>query len=79
MNGFSFVRHKLLSKIKASNPKEADNRGGLQIDGQVEGAPKDMSIRRPRVPGDVCAIFVHAGAGFHSLANENIHLQVCEE
>lgn len=65
--------------IKPSNPKEADSRGGVQIDGQADGAPKVMSTRRPRVAGDVCAIFVHAGAGFHSMANEKIHLQVCEE
>lgn len=79
MNGFSYIRRKLLGKIKANIPKEADNRGALQVDGQADGAPKVMTTRRPRVAGDVCAIFVHAGAGFHSLANENIHLQVCEE
>lgn len=76
---FSYIRHKLVCKIKASILKEADNRGGVQIDGQADGAPKVMTTRRPRVAGDVCAIFVHAGAGFHSLANEKIHLQVCEE
>ncbi|KAJ5587295.1 uncharacterized protein N7459_003060 [Penicillium hispanicum] len=27
---------------------------------------------------DVCAIFVHAGAGFHSRENEKKHLEVCE-
>ncbi|MCJ1268093.1 hypothetical protein MMC22_007979 [Lobaria immixta] len=76
---FSYIRHKLVCKIKASILKEADNRGGVQIDGQADGAPKVMTTRRPRVAGDVCAIFVHAGAGFHSLANEKIHLQVCED
>lgn len=25
------------------------------------------------------AIFVHAGAGFHSTANEHVHLQACNE
>lgn len=79
MNGFSYVLHKLLCKIKASNPKGTDNRESLQLDGQADGAPKVMSTRRPRVAGDVCAIFVHAGAGFHSMANEKIHLEVCEE
>ena len=29
--------------------------------------------------GDVCAIFVHAGAGYHSVQNEKIHMQACEE
>jgi taspase, threonine aspartase, 1 len=27
--------------------------------------------------GDLCAIFVHAGAGFHSQANEQHHLAAC--
>ncbi len=27
----------------------------------------------------VSAIFIHAGAGYHSIANENIHLQACSE
>ncbi|KAF1956393.1 N-terminal nucleophile aminohydrolase [Byssothecium circinans] len=26
---------------------------------------------------DICSIFVHAGAGYHSLANERIHLDAC--
>ena len=30
--------------------------------------------RRPPEPGDLCAIFIHAGAGFHSHQNEKIHL-----
>lgn len=39
----------------------------------------DKSTRRRRMGGDVCAIFVHAGAGYHSIQNEKIHLQACEE
>ena len=35
--------------------------------------------RRRRMGGDVCAVFVHAGAGYHSVQNERIHLQACEE
>ena len=34
---------------------------------------------RGREGGDVCAIFVHAGAGFHSYANEKTHLAACQE
>ncbi|KAL8681601.1 MAG: hypothetical protein Q9186_002270 [Xanthomendoza sp. 1 TL-2023] len=37
-----------------------------------------MNTRRRRLGGDVCAIFVHAGAGYHSVQNERIHLQACE-
>lgn len=27
----------------------------------------------------VSAIFIHAGAGYHSIANETIHLEACNE
>ncbi|CAO1601211.1 hypothetical protein XANCAGTX0491_004878 [Xanthoria calcicola] len=37
-----------------------------------------MNTRRRRQGGDVCAVFVHAGAGYHSIQNERIHLQACE-
>lgn len=30
--------------------------------------------RRPQEGGDLCAIFIHAGAGYHSHQNERIHL-----
>ena len=36
-------------------------------------------FRRLREGGDVCAIYVHAGAGFHSYANEENHLTACQE
>ena len=29
--------------------------------------------------GDICAIFVHAGAGFHSFSNERYHLAACND
>jgi taspase, threonine aspartase, 1 len=29
--------------------------------------------------GDLCAIFVHAGAGFHSHSNEHTHLAACND
>lgn len=29
--------------------------------------------------GDLCAIFVHAGAGFHSHSNEHNHLAACND
>ncbi|KAI9832264.1 MAG: hypothetical protein M1819_004442 [Sarea resinae] len=32
-----------------------------------------------RKGGDICAIFVHAGAGYHSLQNEGLHLQTCND
>ena len=38
-----------------------------------------MPFHRKREGGDVCAIFVHAGAGFHSFANEKHHLAACQD
>ena len=49
-----------------------------QVDGPVDIAASDMPQRR-RLSGDVCAIFVHAGAGYHSFQNEKVHLAACEE
>ncbi|GAD97121.1 asparginase [Paecilomyces variotii No. 5] len=34
---------------------------------------------RHREGGDIAAIFVHAGAGYHSVQNERIHLEACNE
>lgn len=32
-----------------------------------------------RRDGDLCAVFVHAGAGYHSFTNEPVHLRACSE
>lgn len=37
---------------------------------------RHSSILESRPP---MAIFIHAGAGYHSLQNENIHLAVCSK
>ncbi|OKL56181.1 hypothetical protein UA08_08559 [Talaromyces atroroseus] len=34
---------------------------------------------RSREGGDICAIYVHAGAGFHSYQNEQVHLEACND
>ncbi|EON61315.1 hypothetical protein W97_00528 [Coniosporium apollinis CBS 100218] len=36
-------------------------------------------IARGRRGGDVPVIFVHAGAGYHSVQNEGVHLQACND
>jgi len=38
-----------------------------------------MPSRKGREDGDICAVFVHAGAGFHSFANEKHHLSACQD
>lgn len=43
------------------------------VDGTVDKVLKHGS-KRP-----VTAIFVHAGAGYHSVQNEQVHLQACSE
>ncbi|MCJ1395539.1 hypothetical protein MMC18_008425 [Xylographa bjoerkii] len=38
-----------------------------------------MPFHRKRLGGDISAIFVHAGAGYHSVQNEKVHLQACAD
>ena len=57
---------------------DAESLYDAQIDGPIDVGVPDMPKRR-RLAGDVCAIFVHAGAGYHSLQNERVHLSACEE
>ena len=38
-----------------------------------------MRLHHRREGGDLCAIFVHAGAGYHSYANEKYHLRAVED
>ena len=73
------ARLKVLDKLSNVTQKTRSDHDSLQVDGQVDTSLPNMPIRRRRVGGDVCAIFVHAGAGFHSEQNEKIHLRACEE
>lgn len=50
-----------------------------QVDRVMDKKIADMTDLRKRKGGDVAAIFVHAGAGFHSVQNEHVHLAVCAE
>ncbi|KAF2002904.1 N-terminal nucleophile aminohydrolase [Amniculicola lignicola CBS 123094] len=49
------------------------------IDGATQNdGPSRKASRSP--PGrDLCCIFVHAGAGYHSIQNERIHLEACND
>ncbi|KAK5085456.1 hypothetical protein LTR05_004741 [Lithohypha guttulata] len=40
---------------------------------------EDMHFRRSVEGGDLCAIYVHAGAGYHSTNNEKNHLKACND
>lgn len=46
----------------------------LRVDGQV-----DSPASKSRIGPELCAIFIHAGAGYHSVQNEKLHLEVCAE
>ena len=37
----------------------------------------DRMLRRDHKPKLLPAIFIHAGAGFHSRKNERVHLEAC--
>ncbi|KAF2401440.1 N-terminal nucleophile aminohydrolase [Trichodelitschia bisporula] len=36
-----------------------------------------LGLKHRHGKSELCAIFVHAGAGFHSTANEHVHLEAC--
>ena len=63
---------------RAEYPLSSESLIDVQVDGPTDLATSKMPPRR-RLSGDVCAIFVHAGAGYHSFQNEKIHLAACEE
>ncbi|KAL8910529.1 MAG: hypothetical protein Q9172_007830, partial [Xanthocarpia lactea] len=69
------VAHRLRSPKKQTT---SYNLAGYDVDGPADAGLGPMTTRRRRLGGDVCAVFVHAGAGYHSVQNEKIHLQACE-
>ncbi|KAK0674545.1 nucleophile aminohydrolase [Cercophora samala] len=44
-----------------------------------DGAADRVWRRGGKQPQQVAAIFIHAGAGYHSVANEHVHLSACSE
>ena len=55
------------------------NENVQQEDGSSDAYRPASGQVSKRKGGDIAAIFVHAGAGFHSIQNEQIHLKACEE
>lgn len=51
--------------------------------GAIDGTTQPDTLTRKATESphrnDICCIFVHAGAGYHSHANEKIHLEACNE
>ncbi len=59
------MNHEIYSRLARSADSTMDGAGDKRFG----------SIRSPMV----AAIFVHAGAGYHSTTNEHIHLSACKE
>lgn len=57
--------------------RSSNNRAGCQSDPIASSTVAKMAGVEEK--DDLCAIFVHAGAGFHSRENERNHLSVCAQ
>ncbi|CAG8952419.1 hypothetical protein HYFRA_00001166 [Hymenoscyphus fraxineus] len=62
------------ARSRSSWDSEEFNRIWDDTDGAAERTTRKSSPGAP-----VCAIFVHAGAGYHSTTNEHIHLGACND
>jgi hypothetical protein len=69
-----------------AKPSQIRNNKSFERQPKSQQASLDATVQKPLMPfrrkregGDVCAIYVHAGAGFHSYANEKHHLTACAE
>ncbi|KAF1972877.1 N-terminal nucleophile aminohydrolase [Bimuria novae-zelandiae CBS 107.79] len=49
------------------------------IDGAIQHEPLTRKATESPHRSDISCIFVHAGAGYHSHANEQIHLEACND
>ncbi|KAL8968210.1 MAG: hypothetical protein Q9197_004999, partial [Variospora fuerteventurae] len=83
LTGLLKVYRRIRSKVKRSQryphiPVTIAILAGLDLDGPADLEAGPVHTRRRRLGGDVCTIFVHAGAGYHSVQNERVHLQACE-
>ena len=66
-------------KLSTTCNSEIDGEGVEIMDGSIDNRPQKTNYSRKRTGGDPCAIFVHAGAGYHSVQNERVHLDACED
>lgn len=62
------------------HPPTADGESDVDMEDMQLDGPVSMFGRKARQSGPpVAAIFVHAGAGYHSTTNEQYHLGACNE
>ncbi|KAF2131335.1 N-terminal nucleophile aminohydrolase [Dothidotthia symphoricarpi CBS 119687] len=57
----------------------APTRHHATIDGALPAEQHTRKATRSPPNDDVCCIYVHAGAGYHSHQNERIHLEACND
>jgi taspase (threonine aspartase 1) len=57
----------------------ASSRQYTTTDGALSSDPHIRKATRSPLNEDVCCIYVHAGAGYHSHQNEKVHLEACNE
>ncbi|KAH3960498.1 hypothetical protein HBI38_192010 [Parastagonospora nodorum] len=57
----------------------APSRQYATADGTFPSDPHTRKATRSPPSDDVCCIYVHAGAGYHSHQNEKIHLEACND
>jgi taspase (threonine aspartase 1) len=57
----------------------ASSRSFATIDGAYPSEGLTRKATRSPPSDEVCCIYVHAGAGYHSHQNEKIHLEACNE
>jgi taspase (threonine aspartase 1) len=69
----SFASVEQIRKMNREIQGQPTKIGGLVMDGA-----EDKRFGGSKSPA-VAAIFVHAGAGYHSTTNEHIHLSACKE
>ena len=70
--------------IPSEPQKTVPHRIAYAFSSRMDGVTERVFRRNSRLvaspsPANVSAIFVHAGAGYHSTTNENIHLSACNE
>jgi len=65
------------SPVYDSSNDSPDTDAGSSGDGVGDGTAERLWKSKVKVP--VASIYIHAGAGYHSTANELLHLEICGE
>jgi hypothetical protein len=77
LSPFPSSRWEKLEGMEPPLPRANGRNIASAMDGIIE--KKSRKIRNSGVSQPVSAIFVHAGAGYHSTTNERTHLAACSE